>query len=293
MTKVQRYMRPAHLDEARAAKLANPGAAYLAGGTLLLAGDGRPRPELVIDISRCVIRDIVLDGDSLNLGASVTFQELAESSSVAPCVVEAALSMANRNTRNRATIGGNLAADKSCSSLIPLLIALDTQMVITSPFNRPSGGPGPTDEILPIETWLIERERHESARASDLVLAILVDIGSSRGRGAAYRRWNRVSCDLSVLGAAVALELDGGRAKALRIALGGLGPRARRFPELERLFEGSPLPGRDEIEAAVAHLLHPIDDLRASAAFKRLRASQLIAEALLDAAARAGGRGQP
>ncbi len=291
MTKVQRYIRPEHLDEARAAKLANPGAAYLSGGTLLLAGDSRPRPELVIDLSRCVIRDIVPDGDILNLGASATFQELVEADSVAPCVVEAALSMANRNTRNRATIGGNIAADKSCSSLIPLFLALGARLLVTSPFNRPSGGPGPTDEILPLETWLVERERHESARASDLVLGVMLDVGARRG--AAYRRWNRVACDLSVLGAAVALELDGNCPQDLRIAIGGLGPRARRFPDIERLFEGSPLPPREEIEAAVAHLLHPIDDLRASAAFKRLRASQLIAEALLDAATRVGGRMEP
>jgi CO/xanthine dehydrogenase FAD-binding subunit len=67
--------------------------------------------------------------------------------------------------------------------------------------------------------------------------------------------------------------------------MGGLGPRARRFPELEALFEGRPLPSVDETEAAIAKLIDPIGDLRGSAAFKRLRASALLADALRAAAA--------
>jgi len=126
--------------------------------------------------------------------------------------------------------------------------------------------------------------------SSDLLLRVLVPV--EEGRRAAYRRWNRVSCDLSVLGAAVSYELEasprgspfGGAVRRLRIALGGLGPKARRFPALEALFQGRPLPSREEIEAAAAPLLKPIDDLRASAAFKRLRGAQLLADALLEAA---------
>jgi CO/xanthine dehydrogenase FAD-binding subunit len=74
--------------------------------------------------------------------------------------------------------------------------------------------------------------------------------------------------------------------------LGGLGPRARRFPELEALFEGSPLPPREKMESAVSPLLKPIDDLRASADFKRLRGAQLVADALCDAAAARGISGE-
>lgn len=110
---------------------------------------------------------------------------------------------------------------------------------------------------------------------------------------ASYRRWNRVSCDLSVLGAAAAYELVEGRVSKLRIALGGLGPKSRRRPELEALFEGRPLPGREDIEKAAAPLLKPIADLRASAEFKRLRGSQLIADAILKAHPTIAGRGRP
>ena len=118
-------------------------------------------------------------------------------------------------------------------------------------------------------------------RAADLILRVTLPVRA--GTRAAYRRWNRVSCDLSVLGAAAAFRIEGGLVTGLRLALGGLGPKARRFPALEALFEGSPPLSRDEIEETVAPHLRPIDDLRASASFKRRRGSQLAAEAIVDA----------
>jgi CO/xanthine dehydrogenase FAD-binding subunit len=293
MTTVKRYARASSLMAALEAKRAEPEAAYLAGGTLLLAGDGRDRPESVIDLGLALPKGIQVERDradgsladtSYALGAGATFQELAESSALPHFFVEALLTMANRNTRNRATIGGNLAADKSCSSLVPILLVLGTELEVLSPFAAPSGAALSPDrpERLSLEAWLRDRENPASPRRADIVLNIQFSLGAHRH--AAYRRWNRVSCDLSVLGAAVAFEMESDLVKNLRIALGGLGPRARLFPELASLFEGTELPTREAVEAATAPLLHPIDDLRASAAFKRLRASQLLAEALLDAA---------
>jgi probable selenate reductase FAD-binding subunit len=275
--RVERYVKAADLDGALAAKLSDPAAQWLSGGTVLLAGDRRDKPESVIDIGSALGREIERGEGEFRIGAGATFQDIAESKAVPGCLAEAALTMVNRNTRNRATLGGNLGADKSCSSLIPILIALEAEVEVVSPSS-------PTPARVALGAWLAGRETQssaESARAADLALRVRVPMHASRR--AAYRRWNRVSCDLSVLGAAVAFDIEGDRVHALRIALGGLGPKARRFPGLEALFEGKPLPSREEIEAAVAPLLEPIDDLRASAAFKRLRGSQLVADALIDA----------
>jgi CO/xanthine dehydrogenase FAD-binding subunit len=288
MTTVQRYTKASTWREALSARAADPAARYLAGGTFILAGDETDKPEAVIDLGASLPRGFEPSDDSVAIGAGTSFQEIAESAWAAgsargdaspPYLVEAALSMKNRNTRNRATLGGNLGADKSCSSLLPILLVLGAEVEVASPAS-------PEPERLSLEAWLAERDTTQR-RDSDLVLRVLIPIGTARR--AAYRRWNRVSCDLSVLGAAAAYELDkspnGGRVKDLRIALGGLGPKSRRRPDLEALFEGRPLPGRAEIETAVAPLLKPLSDLRASAEFKRLRGAQLLADALLEASA--------
>jgi len=276
-----RYIRPSSLEQVLAAKRAEPTAAYLAGGTLLLAGDDRAKSETVIDLGPSLDRRISRSGSYLSLGALATFQDLADSREAPPCLVEAALSMVNRNTRNRGTIGGNLGADKSCSSLVPILIVLGAEIEVVSPYSK-------VEARFALEAWLRSRaEESQSERLSDLALRVLVPL--EEGRLAAYRRWNRTACDLSVLGAAVSFRIgagppEAGSVRGLKVALGGFGPRARSFRDIEALFEGSPLPSRPEIEALVAPRLEPISDLRASGAFKRLRGSQLLADALLEAA---------
>lgn len=290
MTGVRGYSRPGSLEEALEARRAAPAAAWLAGGTFLLAGDARPKPESVIDLAEVLPRGIEASGGELLIGSGTTFTELAESPLPPPCVAEAVLTMANRNTRNRATLGGNLGADKSCSSLVPILVALGAELEFASPWKAKASRwrrrGGAAQGRMELEAWLRSGAENrdpsrEPERASDLVLRVAIPLAP--GRLAAYRRWNRTACDLSVLGAACAYSLEEGRLSGLRIALGGLGPKARRSPELEALFEGRALPSREAIEEAVAPLLKPIDDLRASAAFKRMRGAQLVAQALLEA----------
>ena len=120
---VKEFFKPASIDEALDL-LAAPGALALAGGTYAMAFEARDKPERVVDISKAVPRSIERRGSVLVLGAGATFQEIIESTASPAVIKAAAASMANRNTRNRATVGGNLGANKSCASLVPVLLAL-------------------------------------------------------------------------------------------------------------------------------------------------------------------------
>lgn len=275
MRAVQRYVKSGSLEEALASRAADPSAAWLAGGTFLLAGDSRDKEASVIDLCEALPRGIEREGSELAIGALATFQELSESPAIPPMLAQAALGMRNRNTRNRATIGGNIGADKSCSSLIPPLLVLGAELETVSD----SGSKARTS----LESYLEKSDRCAGGRGrADLITRIFIPMRA--GTRAAYRRWSRTACDLSLLSAATAFTLEGSRAKGLKIALGGLGPRARRRPDLEALFEGRELPGREAIEASVISLLEPLGDLRGSAEFKALRGAQLVADALLEAA---------
>jgi CO/xanthine dehydrogenase FAD-binding subunit len=201
-------------------------------------------------------------GASLRLGAGATFQDIIESEAAPAVIKAAAASMANRNTRNRATVGGNLGANKSCSSLAPILLVLGAT-VETKCRGKPAAA-------MPLSDWL--------ARPEGLVLTVSVPV--TAGARAASLRSSRTACDIATGTAACVYRLEGGKLKGLRIAVGGFGPHAALRQDLAKLFEGEPLPPKADIEKAVLPLLSARADQRGSADYKRLRGAALVADAL-------------
>ena len=93
---------------------ADPGAAYLAGGTTqldLMLKDRVIEPERLVDIGRLPLRGTTRRDDTLRVGALTTMEELAADPTVRerlPLVRQALLAGASPQLRNMATIGGNL-----------------------------------------------------------------------------------------------------------------------------------------------------------------------------------------
>jgi len=115
------YVRPATVAEAIAAA-AEPGAAFLAGGTNLvdLMKVGGARPARLVDIRRLPGLDRIewLDTGGARIGAMVRNSDLAYDQRFArtyPAVAEALLSGASAQLRNAATVGGNLMQETRCA----------------------------------------------------------------------------------------------------------------------------------------------------------------------------------
>ncbi|HWR12325.1 MAG TPA: FAD binding domain-containing protein [Rectinemataceae bacterium] len=263
---VKAYFRPKTAGEALELLSSEEGAVLLAGGTYLMTSQFAERPMTAIAIMNLVPKGIERHGDRIIIGAGATFQDIADSALLPTALREAALSMADRNIRNRATIGGNIGADKSCSSLLPFLLVAEA---------RYSRAQAPA---LTAAEW-------QAADPAEKGLIAGIEFELPASRRFAVGRYARTSCDVAVLTCAASAEVvnEGPSPRGLshlRIAMGGLSPHARRFPELESLFEGVPLPDIAAIEAAAAPRFAPVDDVRGGAAFKRLRAAALLADVL-------------
>ena len=77
---------------------------------------------------------------------------------------------------------------------------------------------------------------------------------------------------------AALLELQENKVKKIRLAWGSVGPTVIRLPEVERMIEQGDL-SLDRLRSAariVREQVHPIDDLRATADYRRRVAGNLL-----------------
>jgi 4-hydroxybenzoyl-CoA reductase subunit beta len=115
-----RVLNPVTLDEALAARAANPGSAPLGGGTDLVVNirRGIVAPPVLIDMNHVAeLAMINADADSLEIGASVKLTALAEHPAIVqhyPVLAQAAGQIAGPTQRNMGTVGGNLCLDTRC-----------------------------------------------------------------------------------------------------------------------------------------------------------------------------------
>ena len=127
---IKEVIKPASLEEA--VKLKGSDVYYLSGGTQINwtpAQDertlaGKPQIEKVVLLSDLLSSDIKKEGSAVFIGAGASLQELIDAPVIPDALKKAAGYIASRNIRNMATLGGNIAANRADSYVIPCLIVL-------------------------------------------------------------------------------------------------------------------------------------------------------------------------
>ena len=128
---IQEFFKPQTIAQAvKLKKKYKDEAVFIAGGTDVNCLDSQYEIEKVIGIEQLKLNEISKTHSELSIGAGVTIQDLIDSPKMPDPLATAAKHFVNRNIRNIATIGGNIAANKSTSNLIPILVALDADLKI-------------------------------------------------------------------------------------------------------------------------------------------------------------------
>jgi len=279
------YYRPKDLREAtwllssfgRKAKI-------IAGGTDLLV-DKPSEVECLVDISDLNLDYIRKDGDGINVGAAATF-DLIESSPILSSepyrvVSEAASMIATPTVRNMATIGGNICNASPAADLPLALMVLDSTVKIVGL----SGS-----KILPIGDFFKDVNK-TILGADELLVEVHIPL-SSKNSGAAFLklRHHQTSIDLAIVNVATKLTCSDSFCEDARIALGAVAKTPIRAKKAERSLTGRRL----DIELiqraaeAASKESKPIDDVRASAGYRRRMVAVLVKRALEDSARRCG-----
>lgn len=267
------------------ARLGTAGA-FLAGGTDLLVQlrRGRIGPRHLIALHRVPGLDGIDVNGAATLGACVTHRALEKSPALGgprQALGEAARLIGGHQVRNVATVGGNLANASPAADLVPCLLALDASATLL-------GDEG--ERELPVERFLAGPNL-TARRPGELLARVRLPALAPHTATAFLKAGRRRAMEISVACVAVRLTLDPARERCreARIVLGAVAPTAVRARSAEGVLEGQPLTGdvfRRAAEVA-REASSPIDDVRASADFRRHLVRVLAQRALLRCAERA------
>jgi putative selenate reductase FAD-binding subunit len=257
-------VRPKTVAEAVEAKSA-PGAAWLGGGTWLNSGSAVNVTTLV-SLENLGLNSIRLAAGLCIIGASVTFQELADSNDVPHALRAAARLTASRTLRNMVTVGGELGLKPEDSAMIPVLIALGADVDLAGEKSR-------------------HIQRYLDEGSGGLVLGVSVPVHLQ----AAVRAVSRTSHSPRSLVAAVSARAAAPVLLAPVIVVSDCRGQLQRLAEAERSLDGAVLPARQRVEQLARARFTAEPDLHASAEYKRYMAGVLVADLLAGLAGEAGG----
>ena len=271
-----RFERPTTVPEA--ARLLSAGRwAVLAGGTdLYPAHVGRPVAQPVLDLSAIAsLRGIRGDANGWTFGATTTWTDVirAELPPLFDALKAAAREIGGVQIQNTGTVAGNLCNASPAADGTPVLMAHGASVVLASE----RGG-----RELTVADFVLGNRRTALA-ADELVVAVRVPARSMRCRSAFIKLGGRRYLTISMTMVAVVIDRDeAGRVAHAGVAVGSCSAVAKRLPALEARLVAAPL-GSDLaalVDRADLAPLTPLDDLRASAAYRLDATATLLRRAL-------------
>jgi xanthine dehydrogenase small subunit len=278
------YHRPDMLDDALAIR-ASADVEVLAGGTDVYpahaarAGWGDRRRKDILDISALRdLRGIAEEAGHWRIGALTTWTDIlrADLPPLFDGLKLAAHEVGGAQIQNRGTIAGNICTASPAGDGMPNLMALDTEVELTSLHGR---------RLVPAGDF-IESYRRTVCRPDEIVTALLVPKRGSATRGHFLKLGARKYLVISIVMVAGVIELDAtGRIASTRLVVGACSAIPHRLSSPEAALIGQPSATAADLVAA-SHFagLTPIDDIRGSAAYRRDAALALTRDLLRDLA---------
>ncbi|MFW5947011.1 MAG: FAD binding domain-containing protein [Gemmatimonadota bacterium] len=285
-----RYHRPETV-EAAAGLLAEHGEAAMlvAGGTDVIPNlkHRLHEPEHLVSLRGVAsLRGIEVDGDDLVLGAGTTLAEVAAHPRVrahVPALADAAGQVAGPQLRNAGTLGGNLCLDTRCTYYNQTYFwrrslgfclkkdgdtchvtgvgrkcvaahSADTPPVLWVLGARAELVSVRGERSVPVDRFFVaDGVKNTVVEPDEVVARLRVPLPPPSLRTAFRKLRQRRAIDFPLLNLAVAVALEGGRVRSVRLVVSGLGSRPREVTGLEDMVGASLT---DETVEAMAERAH-------------------------------------
>jgi CO/xanthine dehydrogenase FAD-binding subunit len=246
-----------------------PSVKVIAGGTDLLADlkFSSHSPQAVVDISRADdLRGIAMTDQGLRIGSLVTHTEIMGSPVIRdlfPALVDAAHTIGAVQTRNLGTLGGNLVTAVPSVDSGPTLVALDAIVTIVGTDGR---------RQLPLADFFVG-PRKTVLKSDELLVEIIIP-KENVGKPTHFLKFGlRKGQALALVNVAASFwpDWDKNTFVAPRVALGAVAPKVVHATSAESFLEGNTITPEAMAEAGrlAVNDAKPINDMRASAAYRR------------------------
>ena len=262
------YLKPDDLNDLKRVMAAYNGRpTVIAGGTNLIPEmrNGEKMPEILIDISDLPeLSYIREDNGNIAIGAATTIADMAASSLLldnSPILASAARQLGNPLTRNRATLGGNLANASPCADTAPPLLALDASVEILNP-------DGKTRQV-PLSKFFRGYKFTDLVKG-EILTGVTFPVPNGSTRSSHTKIGLRNAASICVASIAVVLEMDGKTCRRARVAAGSVAPIPMRAVRVEKLLRGKEIDATllRECMAVVKEEISPISDIRGSLEYR-------------------------
>ena len=255
----------------------------LMGGTDLFVQmrNGDLAPDILVDLKNLPGMDAIVfsEKDGLTVGAAVTMNALARNPDVLkhfPLLVEAAESVASYQLRNRATVGGNLCNASPAADTAPAALVLEADLTAI----------GPKGERTIQVTDFFMSPGVNALEAGEFLSKINFRNQPKGWKGCYLKIGRNAGGDLAIVGVAVMgyPDKDPPSGFRFRIALASVAPTPIRVREAEEILAHSPITEAViEMAADAAQKKSaPIDDVRASARYRKAMVRELTRRGLIE-----------
>jgi len=252
-------------------------ARLLAGGTDLMVLINRRLllPPVLIYIGNSGLNYIKQDGGNLVIGAGTTFTEIVKSDLVnqkAPVLARAVKMAGSPAIRNAATLGGNLANASPAADGAVAILALGAKLKLVSKAG---------------ERWVNGADYFvgpgQTVIKPDELLQEIVIPAQPDGVKMGYRKLGQRKAEIcAVVSVAIVVEAKNGSYGKATIAMGSVAPKPILIKAADQLAgqkRGDAALIQHVADAAAAET-QPIDDIRASAWYRRKASSAIVKQTL-------------
>ncbi|MBD3206858.1 xanthine dehydrogenase family protein subunit M [Candidatus Bathyarchaeota archaeon] len=257
----------------------------LAGGTDLipLMKGAECTPKNLVDLNTIPeLNYIKEEKGHLNIGGTVTHSQLVQSQAIKrfPALLDSISWIGSPQIRNRGTLAGNILNASPAADSAPPLLVHKAEVVLRSVRE---------ERVLQIED-VFEGPKINCLEPYELLTEIKLPL-PNEGSSSCYKRiGRRKAFTLSVVSAAVYLQVEEKLCIDARVAFGSVDMTPIRVIELEEMLTDSELDDetiRETCESA-KDLVNPITDIRGTAQYRRDMCEVLMRRAIKETMERIG-----